>query len=88
VCGLKAFPRDLFLDLPDYDGLHRFIPALVRREGYDIAYLDVQDRPRAHGVSKYGFFDRLWVGIGDLFGVWWLISRKKRVARATEIRGA
>ena len=86
VCGLKAFPRELFLALPDYDGLHRFIPALVRREGYDVAYLDVQDRPRAHGVSKYGFFDRLWVGIMDLFGVWWLIRRKKRVPVATEIQ--
>jgi dolichol-phosphate mannosyltransferase len=78
-CGLKAFRRDVFLNLPYFDGLHRFLPALVRREGYDIAYVDVVDRPRAHGVSNYGMWDRLWVGILDLAGVWWLIRRKKRI---------
>ncbi len=77
-CGLKAFRRDVFLKLPYFDGLHRFLPALVRREGYAIAYVDVVDRPRAHGVSNYGMWDRLWVGIMDLAGVWWLIRRKKR----------
>src|SRR5581483_2880779 len=59
-CGLKAFPREVFLALPYFEGLHRFLPALVRREGYDIAYVDVIDRPRHSGVSNYGFFDRLW----------------------------
>ena len=78
-CGLKAFRRDLFLTLPYFDGLHRFLPALVRREGYEIGYVDVIDRPRAHGVSNYGMWDRLWVGILDLAGVWWLIRRKKRI---------
>ena len=58
-CGLKAFRREVFLALPYFDGLHRFLPALVRREGYDIAYVDVIDRPRHSGVSNYGFFDRL-----------------------------
>jgi len=77
-CGLKAIRRDLLLDLPYFDGLHRFLPALVRREGYDIAYVDVVDRPRNSGVSNYGFFDRLWVGILDLMGVWWLIRRRRR----------
>jgi len=77
-CGLKAFRRDVFLKLPYFDGLHRFLPALVRRDGYAIAYVDVVDRPRAHGVSNYGMWDRLWVGIMDLAGVWWLIRRKKR----------
>lgn len=76
-CGLKAFRRDVFLSLPYFDGLHRFLPALVRREGYDIAYVDVIDRPRRSGVSNYGFFDRLWIGILDLMGVWWLIRRKR-----------
>jgi dolichol-phosphate mannosyltransferase len=85
-CGLKCFRREVFLRLPVFDGLHRFLPALVRREGYDIGYLDVVDRPRAHGVSNYGFWDRLWVGILDLFGVWWLIRRRKRVPQVTEIR--
>jgi len=78
-CGLKAFRRDVFLRLPYFDGLHRFLPALVRREGFDIGYVDVVDRPRAHGVSNYGMWDRLWVGILDLAGVWWLIRRKKRI---------
>jgi dolichol-phosphate mannosyltransferase len=84
-CGLKAFRRDVFLNMPYFDGLHRFLPALVRREGYDIAYVDVVDRPRHSGVSNYGFFDRLWIGIMDLAGVWWLIRRKKPTPVATEV---
>jgi len=84
-CGLKAFPRDVGLMLPYFDGLHRFLPALVRREGRDIGYVDVVDRPRAHGVSNYGFWDRLWIGILDLFGVWWLIRRKKRAPEISEV---
>jgi dolichol-phosphate mannosyltransferase len=78
-CGLKAFRRAVFLDLPYFDGLHRFLPALVRRDGFDIGYVDVIDRPRASGVSNYGMWDRLWVGILDLAGVRWLIRRRKRV---------
>jgi dolichol-phosphate mannosyltransferase len=84
-CGLKAFRRDLFLSLPYFDGLHRFLPALVRREGFDIGYVEVVDRPRRHGASKYGFWDRLWIGLVDLFGVWWLIRRKKRVPQSVEV---
>ena len=84
-CGLKAFRRDVFLALPYFDGLHRFLPALVRREGYEIAYVDVIDRPRHSGVSNYGFFDRLWIGIMDLAGVWWLIRRKKTTPAAIEV---
>jgi dolichol-phosphate mannosyltransferase len=84
-CGLKAFRRDAFLALPYFDGLHRFLPALVRREGHDIAYIDVIDRPRRSGVSNYGFFDRLWIGIMDLGGVWWLIRRKKPSPVVTEV---
>jgi len=83
-CGLKAFRRDVFLSLPYFDGLHRFLPALVRREGYDIGYVDVIDRPRGTGVSNYGMWDRLWVGILDLAGVWWLIRRRKRVPEILE----
>ena len=85
-CGLKAFRRDVFLMMPYFDGLHRFLPALVRREGYDIAYVDVIDRPRRSGVSNYGFFDRLWIGIMDLAGVWWLIRRKKPTPEVTEVQ--
>jgi dolichol-phosphate mannosyltransferase len=84
-CGLKAFRREVFLALPYFDGLHRFLPALVRREGYDIVYVDVIDRPRHAGVSNYGFFDRLWIGIMDLAGVWWLIRRKKPTPEVTEV---
>ena len=84
-CGLKAFRRDVFLSLPYFDGLHRFLPALVRREGFDIGYVDVVDRPRRHGASNYGFWDRLWIGILDLFGVWWLIRRWKRIPQSEEV---
>ena len=84
-CGLKAFRRDVFLALPYFDGLHRFLPALVRREGYEIGYVDVIDRPRHAGVSNYGMWDRLWVGIMDLMGVWWLIRRKKSVPDVSEV---
>src|SRR5947209_9382488 len=85
-CGLKAFRRELFLSMPYFDGLHRFLPALVRREGYEIGYVEVIDRPRRHGASNYGLWDRLWIGILDLFGVWWLIRRRKRVPQVTEVR--
>ena len=85
-CGLKAFRRDVFLALPYFDGLHRFLPALVRREGHGVGYVDVVDRLRRQGVSNYGMWDRLWIGILDLAGVWWLIRRRKRVPKAAEIR--
>jgi glycosyltransferase involved in cell wall biosynthesis len=84
-CGLKAFRRDLFLSLPYFDGLHRFLPALVRREGFDVGYIEVVDRLRRHGTSNYGFWNRLWIGMVDLFGVWWLIRRKKRVPQSVEV---
>jgi len=87
-CGLKAFRRDTFLALPYFDGLHRFLPALVKRDGYDVAYVEVIDRPRRHGRSNYGLWDRLWVGILDLAGVWWLIRRRKRVPRIAEVTNA
>jgi dolichol-phosphate mannosyltransferase len=83
-CGLKAFRRDAFLALPYFDGLHRFLPALFRRDGHTIAYVDVVDRPRRSGQSNYGLWDRLWVGILDLAGVWWLIRRRKRVPEVSE----
>lgn len=84
-CGLKAFPRAVYLRLPYFDALHRFMPALVKREGYDIAHLDVIDRPRGSGVSNYGFWGRLKVGAIDLVGVWWLIKRKKPTPVVHEI---
>ncbi|MGL4727121.1 MAG: glycosyltransferase family 2 protein [Bosea sp. (in: a-proteobacteria)] len=78
-CGLKLFRREAYLALPYFDALHRFMPALMKREGYELTHVDVIDRPRLSGVSNYGFFDRLWVGIRDLVGVRWLISRRRRI---------
>ncbi len=85
-CGLKAFRRDVFLALPYFDALHRFTPALVRREGYELRYIDVVDRPRKHGRSHYGMWNRLWIGILDLAGVFWLIRRRRRVPEVMEVR--
>ena len=84
-CGLKAFRRALFLRLPYFDGMHRFLPALVLREGFRVRHLDVVDRPRRHGRSKYGVLDRALIGALDLFGVWWLRRRRKRVPVAHEL---
>ncbi len=74
-CGLKLFPRTLFLDLPYFDHMHQFLPALVLREGGRVHSVKVNHRPRRNGVSKYGVFDRLGVGIIDLLGVMWLKRR-------------
>jgi len=77
-CGLKLFPRSLFLDLPYFDHMHRFLPALVLREGGRVLSVPVNHRPRHKGMSKYGVFDRLGVGIIDLLGVMWLQRRAPR----------
>ena len=74
-CGLKLFPRELFLDLPYFDHMHRFLPALVLRAGGSVRSVAVNHRPRQRGASKYGVWDRLWVGITDLLGVMWLRRR-------------
>jgi glycosyltransferase involved in cell wall biosynthesis len=84
-CGLKVFRRDAFLALPYFDALHRFLPALFRRDGYAIGYVDVIDRPRHAGQSNYGLWDRLWVGILDLAGVWWLVRRRRKVPQVSEV---
>lgn len=76
-CGLKAFRRDAFLALPFFDHLHRYLPALFKREGWEIAHVDVSHRAREHGRSKYTNFGRAMVGMTDLFGVWWLLRRRK-----------
>ncbi|MBV8089871.1 MAG: glycosyltransferase family 2 protein [Alphaproteobacteria bacterium] len=77
-CGLKLFPRSLFLDLPFFNHMHRFLPALVLREGGVVRSLPVNHRPRLGGRSKYGTIDRLLVGVVDLFGVMWLQRRAAR----------
>lgn len=76
-CGLKMISRDLFLQLPFFDHMHRFLPALVIRQGGQVISVEVNHRQRQHGKSKYGINNRLWVGIVDLFGVMWLIRRGK-----------
>jgi dolichol-phosphate mannosyltransferase len=74
-CGLKLFRRELYLELPYFDHMHRFMPALVLRQGGRTVSVPVNHRPRAKGVSKYGTLDRLAVGISDLVGVMWLKRR-------------
>jgi dolichol-phosphate mannosyltransferase len=74
-CGLKLFTRAAFLDMPRFDHMHRFLPALMIRRGGRVVSLPVHHRPRQRGVSKYGVWNRLWVGIVDLFGVMWLQRR-------------
>lgn len=74
-CSLKLFPRDEYLGLPQFNHMHRFIPALFKREGYSIINVPVNHRAREHGISKYGVGNRLFVGITDLFGVVWLKNR-------------
>ena len=82
-CGLKAFRRDAFLALPYFDHMHRYMVALMLREGFEVRFVEVNHRPRLHGSSKYGVWDRLAVGVTDLMGVRWL-QRRYRGAVETE----
>ena len=79
-CGIKLFERDAFLDLPYFDHMHRFLPALVQRAGWQVRSVPVNHRPRGTGISKYNNLNRALVGIADLRGVAWLIRRSKRTA--------
>lgn len=74
-CGLKVFSRQIFLALPYFDHMHRFLPALAQRAGGKVVSVEVDHRPRLRGKSKYGTWHRLWVGIWDLLGVMWLQQR-------------
>jgi len=76
-CGLKAFRREAFLRLPYFDHIHRYLPALMIREGYEIAFEPVNHRHRETGVSKYTNFGRLKASVSDLLGVLWLQSRSR-----------
>lgn len=76
-CGLKVFFREKYLDLPYFDHMHRFLPALIIRAGGKVISEPVNHRPRTQGYSKYGTLDRLWAGITDLLGVIWLKQRAK-----------
>jgi len=85
VCGWKAMPREVFLSLPYFDNMHRFLIALTLREGYEVELIDVKDRLRTHGTSKYTNWGRLMVGIPDLFGTAWLMRRFRGRVDAKEI---
>jgi dolichol-phosphate mannosyltransferase len=74
-CGLKLFSRECFLAVPHFDHMHRFLPALFLRNGWRVASVPVNHRPRRHGHSHYGVLDRLWAGVPDLLGVLWLQQR-------------
>lgn len=76
-CGLKIVSRSVFLNLPFFDHIHRFLPAMIKRNDGDVITIDVNHRPRTRGKSKYGLHNRLWVGIVDIFGVMWLQHRKQ-----------
>lgn len=83
-CGIKVFDRAVFVDMPRFDHMHRFMPALFQREGYEVVSVPVNHRERTRGKSKYGLHNRLWVGIVDLFGVMWLIRRASPRIRIEE----
>lgn len=77
-CGLKAFRRDAFLRLPYFDHMHRYLPALFARDGWDVVHVDVSHRDRGAGRSNYTNLQRAAVGVVDLMGVMWLIRRRKK----------
>lgn len=77
-CGLKAFRREAFLDLPYFDHMHRYLPALFTRDGWQVAHVDVSHRARGAGRSNYSNIQRALVGIVDLAGVAWLLRRRKK----------
>ena len=85
-CGLKVFYREAFLRLPYFDHMHRYLPALMRREGFAVEFAQVSHRPRVHGASKYTNFGRMLVAVRDLTGVMWLLSRSKSPKSVSESR--
>ena len=84
-CGIKVLHRSLFLQLPFFNHMHRFMPSLVRRHGGVVVGVAVAHRPRLRGTSKYRILDRLVVGISDVFGVIWLLRRAPRQGTVTEV---
>jgi len=84
-CGLKAFRREAFLRLPYFDHIHRYIPALMIREGYQVQFRPVHHRHRETGQSKYNNLGRLWASLSDLAGVIWLQSRARQPGQITEV---
>ncbi len=84
-CGLKAFRREVFLALPYFDNIHRYLITLTIREGYYVRFVEVNHRPRLHGTSKYTNFRRMMVGISDLLGVRWLQRRFRAPVETREL---
>jgi dolichol-phosphate mannosyltransferase len=84
-CGLKAFRRDAYLALPYFDHQHRYLIALIKREGYGVSFVPVGHRARTAGTSKYTNFGRMLVSVNDLLGVRWLISRHRGPAGTEEL---
>lgn len=83
-CSLKVFPRDSYLELPFFNGLHRFMPALLKLYGHETTFTPVNDRLRVHGVSKSDFVGRAVKGLFDLMGVLWIIRRTPAPVRGQE----
>ena len=84
-CGVKAIYRDAFLQLPYFDHIHRYVPALMRAEGFDVEYRDVNHRERGSGKSNYTNFGRLADALSDLRGVMWLIRRRRNPGGMDEL---
>ncbi|WP_084399257.1 glycosyltransferase family 2 protein [Henriciella aquimarina] len=84
-CGIKAVKREVFLSLPYFDHMHRYMPALIKAEGYSVEFMDVNHRERGAGRSKYTNFGRLWAALSDLRGVTWLIRRRRNPEGADEV---
>ena len=85
-CGLKAFRRQAFLDLPYFDHMHRYLPALFTRDGWKVAHVDVSHRSRGAGRSNYSHLQRALVGVVDLVGVAWLLRRRKKARPLDDAR--
>jgi dolichol-phosphate mannosyltransferase len=84
-CGIKVFRKDAFLRLPYFDHMHRYMPALMRREGYGVEFVEVNHRPRKAGRSNYTNTGRLIAAMSDLWGVMWLKSRLRDPGGADEL---
>lgn len=85
-CGLKAFRRDAFMALPYFDHMHRYLPALFARDGWQVAHVDVSHKARIAGKSNYSNLQRALVGVVDLLGVAWLLRRRKKAKALPEER--
>ncbi|WP_300377927.1 glycosyltransferase family 2 protein [Henriciella sp.] len=84
-CGIKVIRREVYLALPYFDHMHRYMPALIKADGHTVEFMDVNHRERGAGRSKYTNFGRLWAALSDLRGVTWLIRRRRNPEGADEV---